>query len=79
MMQYYFPFKTQPVAVIKSMWSMCLNPFQEARWGTTEKRKALNQNCTMYIEQNPRITQRQEKAPCQVGPHSGVAESGAGR
>lgn len=32
MMQYYFPFKTWPLAIIKLMWSMCLNPFQESWW-----------------------------------------------
>lgn len=31
-MQYYFPFKTWSLAIIKLMCSMCLNLFKEAWW-----------------------------------------------
>lgn len=43
-MQYYFPFKTWPLTVIKLMWSLCLNPFQEVWWKDKVKEEGSKSN-----------------------------------
>lgn len=52
-MQYYLPFKTRPLALIKLMWSLYLNPFQETWWEEKKKMKAQNQTYAVDKEQKP--------------------------
>lgn len=57
-MQYYFIFKIWPLAVIKLMESLCLNPFQEAWWEDKEKEEGSKSNHAMDKEKKPCMAQR---------------------
>lgn len=71
--------KTWPLAVIKLMWSLCLNPFQEAWCEDKEKEEGFKSNpcCGQRAKAMHGIDAK--KAPCQVVPHPAEAESRAGR
>lgn len=78
-MQYYLPFKTWSFAVIKLMWSLCLNPFQEAWWEDKGKEKGSKSNPCCGQRAKAMHNTEAKKEPCQVAPHPTEAENRAGR